>query len=322
MPRDRVQHALVVDLETLAKFDGGERAVEDDRDIALDRVDHQAPSLGAGQELRRRDGPKQIVPLSHQTCEPHIGAVERGQAIRERDDAVDVGQEAGGDLGGDTLAEGVVVGVGHARRSLGVCGKDGKFLHESGFYRYVGACRALMVSCGLAGRGCTIMQAQRSSGRGDFWLTPVLAMPRAIPAVLHSRGMTATLGLSGITVAQLVEAPYLRIGLMLHVALLLAGGLVLTAMATRSCRASAAEVAHDLRGPLISLQATLELLASDGFGALPEQARAMGATVNIAPLPRVAGDSCALFHVFMNLLKMGKSTINRACRLGSPWPQR
>ncbi len=207
-----------------------------------------------------------------------------------------------------------------------------------------------------------MLQAQRSSGRGDFWLTPVLAMPRALPSRLHGHGMTAALGLvglSGITVAQLVEAPYLRTGLMLHVALLLAGGLVLTAMATRSRRASAAEaagVAHDLRGPLISLQATLELLASDGFGALPEQARAAasraaamssratdmvdrtleravtaptastvdidvvlrevvdaldvqvratGATVSVASLPRVAGDSCALFRVFVNLLQNG-----------------
>lgn len=170
-------------------------------------------------------------------------------------------------------------------------------------------------------------------------------------------------GLTGIAAAQFVEARYLRIGLLLHVALLLAGGLVLTAMAARSRRAGAAEaasMAHDLRGPLVSLQATLELLAGDGFGALPEpartaalraaamsgraadvvdrtlrhairgaaaaptaaavdldvvlreaadaldvQVRATGATVNVAPLPRVAGDSCALFRVFVNLLQNG-----------------
>lgn len=52
---------------------------------------------------------------------------------------------------------------------------------------------------------------------------------------------------------------------------------MLMAYASRTRRANDAEpvgVAHDLSGPLVSLQATLELLAGDGFGALPEQARA------------------------------------------------
>ena len=183
---------------------------------------------------------------------------------------------------------------------------------------------------------------------------------------LRRHGLTVALGfvgLTGIAASQLVETPYLRAGLMLHAALLLAGGAVLTAIAARARRTSAAEaagVAHDLRGPLISLQATLELLAGDGFGTLPEAARAValraaatsgraadmvdrtlerafsravaaststtadldvvlrevvgaldvqvratGATVDIAPLPRVVGDPSALFRVFVNLLQNG-----------------
>lgn len=188
---------------------------------------------------------------------------------------------------------------------------------------------------------------------------------RALPGQAHSYGMTVALGLlgfTGIAVAGLVEAPYVRAGLMIHIGLLVAGGGVLTAMSTRSRRASTAEtvdVAHDLRGPLVSLQATLELLASDGFGALPEQARAAAiqaavtsgratemvdrtleravsravtaplttadlneilreavdalsaqvratdATIQVASLPRVAGDASALFRIFMNLLQNG-----------------
>ena len=44
--------------------------------------------------------------------------MKRSEAVGERDDAVDVGEQASGNLGGHALAEGVVVGVGHAGRSL------------------------------------------------------------------------------------------------------------------------------------------------------------------------------------------------------------
>lgn len=178
--------------------------------------------------------------------------------------------------------------------------------------------------------------------------------------------MTAALGvvgLTGIAVTGLVEGPYLRAGLMLDIGLLVAGGGFLMVSAARSRHARAAEavdVAHDLRGPLVSLQTTLEILAGDGFGALPEQARAAaiqaaitsgraaemvdrtleraisravmtprfsttdlnavlreavdalsaqaratGATIVVASLPRVAGDPSALFRVFVNLLQNG-----------------
>lgn len=367
VPPDGVEDARVVDGEAVAQFERAERAVEDDGDVALDGVDGEASGFGTREEVCVRDGAEEVVSLGHEAREGDIEAVERGEAVGERDDAIDVREQASGDLGGHALAEGVVVGVGHTRRSLtGRAGRTRKFSHESGILPIRDRRSRSYGRPRTGGRGLHMLQAQRSSGRGDFWLTPVLAMPRSIPILLHGHGMTAALGLvglSGITVAQLVEAPYLRIGLMLHVALLLAGGLILTTMATRSRRASAAEtagVAHDLRGPLISLQATLELLASDGFGALPEPARTValraaatssraadlvdrtleraisravtasttstadldvvlrevvdaldvqvrttGATVAVAPLPRVAGDSCALFRVFVNLLQNG-----------------
>lgn len=85
-----------------------------------------------------------------------------------------------------------------------------------------------------------------------------------------------TIALAWIVAAQAVEARHLLLGIALHVALLVAGGATMIAVAARARRTSDAEtqcVAHDLRGPLVSLQATLELLASDGFGALPEPAR-------------------------------------------------
>lgn len=210
-----------------------------------------------------------------------------------------------------------------------------------------------------------MLDVQRPPRRANLWLMPAVTMPRALPSRFRGRGTMAALGLVAliwVAVAQLVDTPYVRIGLMLDAALLLAGGAGLTSMAARSRRATAAEVAsvaHDLRGPLITLQATLELLASDGFGALPEEARAValqaaaassraagmvdlaldwttrrpgtaprslvdlnhvlqqavdalaaevratGATVEVASLPRVAGDPSALFRVFLNLLQNG-----------------
>ena len=280
VPPDGVEDARVVDGKAVAEFERAERAVEDDGDVALDGVDGEASGFGTGEESGVRDGAEEVVALGHEAREGDVEAVERSEAFGEYDDAVDVGEQAGGDLGGHALAEGVVVGVGHARRSLRGARGGREVSPRIGVLPIRGRRSRSYGRPRTGGQGLHMLQAQRSSGRGDFWLTPVLAMPRALPSRLHGHGMTAALGLvglSGITVAQLVEAPYLRTGLMLHVALLLAGGLVLTAMATRSRRASAAEaagVAHDLRGPLISLQAILELLASDGFGALPEQARA------------------------------------------------
>jgi len=212
-----------------------------------------------------------------------------------------------------------------------------------------------------------MLHAQRSSGRGDFWRMPRLTMPRAFFPALRRHGMTAAtgvVGLTGIAVAGLVEGPYLRAGLMLHIGLLMASGGFLMVNAARSRHARTAEavdIAHDLRGPLVSLQTTLELLAGDGFGALPEPARAAaiqaaitsgrvaemvdrtlerttfralatpsttgttnlnavlheavdvlgvqvrstGATIEVAAMPRVAGDPSTLFRVFTNLLQNG-----------------
>lgn len=210
-----------------------------------------------------------------------------------------------------------------------------------------------------------MLHMQRASRRFELWSVVAFATPRAFPTISRPRASMAAAGLlavAGITATGLIEAPYVRAGLAVQAVLLLVGAVVLTSMAARSHQASAAEiasVAHDLRGPLVTLQATLELLASDGFGTLPEgaraaalqavvasgratdmvdhaldrstrrvsaatvspvdldnvlqqvvdalavQIRATGATLEVASLPRVAGDPSALFRVFLNLLQNG-----------------
>lgn len=210
-----------------------------------------------------------------------------------------------------------------------------------------------------------MLHVQRSSRRLELWSVFAFATPRALPALPRSRASTAAAGLlvlTGIVFTGLIDTPYVRMSLAIQAALLIGGAAAFTSMAARSRRASAAEiagVAHDLRGPLVTLQATLELLASDGFGALPEEAhaaalqavaasgraadmvdraldrstrraraaaaspvdlddvlkqavdalaaqiRATGATLEVASLPRVAGDPSALFRVFLNLLQNG-----------------
>jgi chemotaxis family two-component system sensor kinase Cph1 len=49
----------------------------------------------------------------------------------------------------------------------------------------------------------------------------------------------------------------------------------------------------------------LDVVMQETLDALDTQVRTAGATIQIAPLPRVAGDSCALFRVFVNLLQNG-----------------
>ncbi|TAJ19544.1 MAG: HAMP domain-containing histidine kinase [Dehalococcoidia bacterium] len=141
--------------------------------------------------------------------------------------------------------------------------------------------RILMV--GLGWRRLEMLQAQRSSGRGISWRLPAVAAARALPGTLagalRDRTVATALAagaLSWIVVAQAVEARHLVVGVMLHLGLLAAGGATAMVAMSRARRANDAAtqgVVHDLRGPLVSLQATLELLASDGFGTLPAAAR-------------------------------------------------
>lgn len=213
-----------------------------------------------------------------------------------------------------------------------------------------------------------MLHVQRLSGHGWSWRRPLVSsavIADVWAGLQRGRGLTLALALAGfigIAAAQLVEARFLRVGLLLHVALLLGAGAVLAVALARTRRAGAeaADVAHDLRSPLVSLQVTLELLASDGFGTLPEEARAVAlraaaissraadvvartlehpisratvfpapatvdlnavlrevtaalevqiratdAVVNVGTLPAVAGDACALFRVFSNLVQNG-----------------
>lgn len=124
-----------------------------------------------------------------------------------------------------------------------------------------------------------MLQAQRSSGRGISWRLPAVAAARAFPTALRDRTVASAVGagaVSWIVVAQAVEARHLVVGFVLHLGLLAAGGAIAMVAMSRTRRATDVAtqgVAHDLRGPLVSLQATLELLASDGFGTLPAAAR-------------------------------------------------
>ncbi len=128
-----------------------------------------------------------------------------------------------------------------------------------------------------------MLQVQRPARRGPTWRVPggpswLLASAGRL-AFLPDRASIAALAVTGIawvTVAQTVESHYLRFGLLLPLATLMAvaGGLAVANRLRRNRAREAASVAHDLRGPLVTLQATLELLAGDAFGALPETARA------------------------------------------------
>lgn len=130
-----------------------------------------------------------------------------------------------------------------------------------------------------------MLQAQRSSGRGISWRLPAVAaaraLPGSLPGALRDRTVATALAagaLSWVVVAQAVEARHVVAGIMLHLGLLAAGGATVMVAMSRARRANDAvtqSVVHDLRGPLVSLQATLELLATDGFGTLPAAARDM-----------------------------------------------
>lgn len=122
-----------------------------------------------------------------------------------------------------------------------------------------------------------MLDVQRPSERGDLWRGQPFALPRDLTSFFHDHNLITAVVFFAFIWILLVEARYLLIAFVLHAAVLLAGGTVLMAYASRTRRANDAEpvgVAHDLSGPLVSLQATLELLAGDGFSALPEQARA------------------------------------------------
>jgi signal transduction histidine kinase len=123
-----------------------------------------------------------------------------------------------------------------------------------------------------------MLHMQGSFGRTSVWQSPG-AQPYRLRMSLRRHGLIPALvaaSLAWIAIAQIVQTRQTQAGVLMHLALVVvaAAGMVANARQRRVRDAEAAGVAHDLRGPLITLQATLELLAGDGFGSLPEPARA------------------------------------------------